>query len=354
MRRRRSIPVATLAIAVASVVAVAVVVRSRDQREREAPGPPALTAPAPEYRIVYRIDDTAGGTRVTTTEEARVRRPFDARIERRNGPPPGGETISVQISRLGRLALPSDGEAPLTLAVPPGLAVTDLRFDPALDWLIDQEVVDTGPRRTIAGRTCAVIRLGAPPATGEPVRYEPGSDDYTDECIDAAGLVLEEVWVSGGTRVRRKVAVEVEWTAGLTEAGLADPGPAIGTDVGGGSFRQIEASPFAAYDVPGHDLAGHFEAAGPEQPVPFAVDVWVNGPDAVLVEYGPTGSSSGTVSRERDDPDLGEVTIGYGLRMNEVRYVAADGQPVRVRGTLRVEQLLEIGRRLQLAADGDR
>src|SRR5581483_4429215 len=59
-----------------------------------APSPPKVAAPAvaraAAFRVVYKVDDTAGPELQVSTDVLQVQEPWNARLEHRDGPPPGG------------------------------------------------------------------------------------------------------------------------------------------------------------------------------------------------------------------------------------------------------------------------
>src|SRR4051812_3167120 len=49
------------------------------------------------YRVVYRVENDAGGDHVLSTDDLTVRRPFESRLVSRVGAPPGTSESSVTI-----------------------------------------------------------------------------------------------------------------------------------------------------------------------------------------------------------------------------------------------------------------
>src|SRR4051812_15449031 len=74
------------------------------------------------YHIVYRVDDLAGGQAVVSTDELWVHRPFESRLETRDGAPPGGAVRSQTTSAFGSFSSATPGGRPLVTAVTPGIA----------------------------------------------------------------------------------------------------------------------------------------------------------------------------------------------------------------------------------------
>lgn len=331
-------------------------------------GPSAFTIDAvDEYRIVYRVDDYAGGTKVTTTEDVRVRRPFDGRVERRQGGPPGGDVTSAQLSRFGVLSVPAGAEGVLTLAVPPEPASSDLRFDIALDDLVERGDADRREWREVAGVDCRVHRLAEPVTTGEPAAWSGDDDNYADLCVSEAGLLLEELWVTDGRALRHRIAVEADPTdAQLTDELLEVTSEPLTPDQGGGALLELdpESAPLGtswALPAPpeGFEPVGRFGADAPRQSAqPTAttsslVDVWRRGHDVLLLEQGtaPPATSAATAD-EVTAGDLGTGRLILGLRLNEVRVERDGGQTIRVRATLPPDALLDVARAVRQVDGG--
>ena len=376
-RRRRAVAIAIVAVAV--IVAGAIVItRAVDTRDdegtedspaervdRTGSTPIERTAdleiePIAEYRIVYRVDDFAGGTAVASTEHLRVRRPFESRLERRTGPPPGEDDAGIQISRLGRLAVPGGDQGSLSLAVPAELAANDFRFEIALDGLVEVGKVERREWREVLGRDCQVHRFGAPLTSGMPEPYAGDESTHADLCIDEAGLVLEEVWTSDGGVLRRRLAVDVAEEVELTEPDLADPAAELTVAEGGGTFERLadDAPPGGpTLEAPSRfRFEGRFRVTAPQSPtsagqpaqatVMSVVDVWTDGIDVIVLDRGrsTTGAAPFTATvgvRTASITGLGEVELHEGFRMNEVRHL--DGPSfTRLRATLPPAELVTL------------
>lgn len=378
-RRVRLVTLA--AVLVAAAVALAVYSIGRDEADVRdgstvvsAEATPLRVGPTPvTYRVVYRVENRAGGDLVLRTEEVRVRRPFSGRIDDRPGKPPGGAADSVTVSRFGAFEFESARSEPLALQVAPSPPTGDVRAGAALEAARRARLVELRERRRVepVARECVVYRLGG--VRTEVVRpYESGADEYTDVCVDEAGFVLEEVHVVEGSRVvNRRLAVSIDESPRLDPdlfAGPdADPPP---PDQGGGSVLAVDpdsrppGDPF--YELPGapsgFSRRGRYAVIPPQaeafaDPLQFGrrlaavVDVWVRGPDLVVVDQGGT---QGRVPAFEPDPDatrvdagaLGEAELLFGLRASEVRVLQEGGRYVRVYGNVDPALLLDVARRL--------
>src|SRR5205085_6718127 len=92
--------------------------------------------------------------------------------------------------------------------VPPAMAGFDQRLDTVMGEALKDATLVRRERRRVAGRDCQVYRAAAP-LVERLTPFDPHGPDYADECIDEAGLLLEETWFDGGSLLRHRVATEV-------------------------------------------------------------------------------------------------------------------------------------------------
>lgn len=388
--------------ALALAAAVALALGSIDQEEANddpragsevvsEQGRPLHVATIPtRYRILYRVESRGGGELVVGTEEVRVRRPFDARVDERPGDPapPDGKAPAdtVTVTRFGYLGVESRQAQPVALNVPPNPGVGDFPSVDALEAARAQGHAELGPRRRIAavGRECQVYRLGAGIGGGPVVPVGKGGNEAGEVCIDDAGLVLEDVSFLRERVLRRMVAVEVdespELPSDLFEGPDVDPPPA---DQGGGSILAVEPTSRPPGD-PFYELADPprgFRHRGryaliPPQAEEFAdplransrvagvVDVWVDGPRFIVVDQSET---LGRVKPFDPHPHAVPVDVGalgqaatgekgeliFGLRTSEVRVVQDGGRYVRVYGSVAPDDLVDVARALTPEPGGE-
>jgi hypothetical protein len=281
------------------------------------------------YSITYRVETVEDG-KVTVDEAAlTVQRPFRSRLELGDG--------SVRVSDFGYLGhQPAKGK-PSVYTAAPEAAGGDVRADLVVD------------------------------DTGREVR--PGSG--VDECIDADGLVLEEVVRDATTITRRWVATRVDTspTTRTRDFRLRGVAPIPARD-GGGSLQKVKpasAPPGPVWELdappPGFDLIGRYAVVPPQdasaddpetrdQVIAGIVDVFMRGHDVVFIEQGgtlgqvpPFGTAeNGTVV------DLGELARNAEwfptVTGAEVRALLPPGRYVKVRGTLPADDLIAIARSL--------
>ena len=345
------------------------------------PAPLLPDEAATTFSIVYVLTDTATDNVNYSNEEVQVRRPFDARVVTRDGKEPGkGRVRGQRVSSLTKLAMRGADDGWTIFEIPPALATADVRFGAALDQALADGDVAVRERRRIEGRECQVFRAGSSLQAGILTPYQPGASTFADVCVDREGLVLEEVWTIDGKRVQRKLAVEVQTDVDLRDDRFAMPEKAnvISTANGGGSAKRVDPAsrpPGAFRELPAEGVPSGFEHYGrwaviaprldvmrdPTKPAESnssasVVDVYVNGPDVLVIDQGGlTGSGklpSGGVTRP---VDLGGLGIGEGItdfRMNEVRaQIGPDF--VRVYGTLPLPLLVEAAHALRIVPGGE-
>lgn len=335
------------------------------------------------YEIVYRSVETATDDPVTTTEHIRVRRPFAARIDIKRGGPPGGDTTSERVTRFGVLGTPGHDGRWTLFSVPPAVAGSDVRPAAVLADAVDEGALQVRERRRVLGRECQVYRAGGVLSSGNLVPYEPEGAEYADACIDEAGLVLEEIWVDKGRRLTRKVATSVEEDVDLPDDLFEPAGAtALGYEDGGGLVQEVDpatmpsSTTFWTLDEPpaGFEHRGRYSIV-PARLDPFrqsvdpaddprgtasVADVWVRGPDLLVVDQGIVTSAAGAIpdhphARAVDVGELGDAQAFLDLRSSEVRAQPEGGGFVRVYGTLALDELISLTRALrpvETSADG--
>ncbi len=367
MRRRRVLLVVLPAVVLAAVIVLRVNPLSgradRDKRDGSAlvdntkellpiKNPPAT------YRIMYRVENFAGGKRVVSTEELWVRRPFESRQETRAGPPKGRVTQSQAISRFGLFGTSGANSDPIVVRVAPSVASSDFRFDGVLGALVEERRLVPRERRRVLGRECEIYRTGEPVGTN---RFPRASDsDWADHCIDHHGLLLEEVWSSGGRVLRRRLAVDVDENLALP-AKLFKTNPlALPVDLGGNALSKLNESRsttrWRLASVPrDFDYRGSytFRTGTPVQPGRSVgatresiVDVYANSKQLLVVEQG-EASDPGAFARGRRTRRVRVGRLGDAIEVLEVSGTTIWARPpgtgfVRVFGTLAPLQIRRI------------
>lgn len=416
-RRRVAAIVGSVAALVAVAVAVVVVVVTRGGDDAKPTVAPTLTAPLAAsqddpwtladppsaYRIVYRRDQSGPSGTVTTTEEHTVRRPFESLLVSKAGAPPGGAlqttvigdrgTVSQQQVEAPASSVPgtdtsttvSSGDTSTTVAAPaepvvyagaPSIAYGDVRLDASLDGLVSSGFFRQQERRTLLGRDCQVFRTGrglvsSGVALASDPPAKPTELDYADACIDASGLVLEQVVVEIGKVVSHVTATEVDTTVQPTDELFRITGVPAPTDQGGVVVTEVDGgdAPVPTYWVVGSTPAGfqlqgryrmeqsHYDSSGavvnnadgsPEIVATYA-DVYVQGTEAIVVRQGPTSIEPSTVG-----PDASTVRVGglgtaqAAAALDGASLVAHPGNPgdwfVVIEATKTVDEIVQIAR----------
>ena len=336
----------------------------------ELPGAPAVEierTPA-SYRVVYRLEEFTGPTVAESTDKVWVRRPFESRLETWRGAPPGKERLSTQVGAFARRRNDSPSAEPVVIGVPPSAAPSDVRLAPALDDALAHGLLEPREVRRVLDRPCQVYRSGQ--LLSASLLTKPSEGEYVDSCVDAAGIVLEELLVVDGDVLSRRVATEVEEDPTLDD-GLFVTGPrTLEVADGGGLVRRMgEGLPpgeFLLFDPSA--LPAGFERTGryniiPSQPENFTyptregaretsfADVFVRGADYLVIDQGGTLQGVDPFTEDPNAPriDLGplgpaEVRLsGLGV---ELRLKRSGGRFLRLRGTLDPRELATVGRSL--------
>ena len=346
--------------------------------------PPLVVDDQPQtYRIVYRLDDHAAGGHVVSTDVLEVDRPLKGRLRSYAGAPDErdeDEIIGGQVSVLTRLSVPEiEGRPAVTIRTPPDLAGNDLRFGPVAEWAVEQGFLERRERRRVLDRECTVYRAGDPVTAGGLTPVSPDGEDYADACVDDRGLLLEELWVTGGKVLRRKLAVAVEEDVAFTDADFPISDRVIDDPERSTTVRAVEPSSRPEGEFWVLDAAAVPEGfVGPQRFVVVmpddstdrgdappdrartlasVADIYVRGVDVLVVDQGGTIGSVQRRAVPAAAPRatagaLGEVGIIPGFRSLEVRSARANGRFVRVAGTLPPDQLLAVAASLRLEAGG--
>ncbi len=325
------------------------------------------------YRVVYRLEEFTGTKAALSTDKVWVRRPFESRLETWKGAPPGTTKVSTQIGAFAIRRNQSEGADPVVIGVPPSAAPSDIRLLPVLQQAIAAGSLERREVRRVLGRPCQVYRSGQLLSASS---FVPATTaEYADSCVDAAGLVLEEVLVVKGEILSRRIAAEIEEDPAL-------PGELFVTDKrtlevadGGGLVRRMgEGLPpgeFLVFDpatIPaGFERLGRFNVI-PSQPENFTdptregsretsfADVFVRGADFLVIDQGGTLQGVDPFLVDPGSPTVDVAPFGPGeVRLSalglEIRIKRPGGRFLRLRGTLTTDELASVGRRL-MATEG--
>jgi hypothetical protein len=322
--------------------------------------PLSVTHTPETVHLVYRLLDAGSGAVAERTEDIRVQRPFEQRLEQRIA----RRVVEFEVAVLGRRITQGGGASPLVLDVPPELVNGIPRADVVLPEALRLGVGERRETREVASRRCQVYRTGGRLLGG--ALSMPTASDHVDSCVDEAGLVLEEIAYRAGRPQSRRVATKVEENGPLAAGTFShsDDAALPVSDGGGSSIAMDPASrPIGrSFELPappeGFVHAGRYQTV-PPQPENFTdplregyrraatVDVFTRGADVVLLEQGATLHGLDPFAENSrgapiDLPPLGagEVLLtGAGV---EVRAVLAGGRYVRVVGTMSAAELARL------------
>lgn len=315
-------------------------------------GPLGISRVPESYRAVYRAEGYDGSAVTVSTEEITVQRPFDGRVFIREGEPPGG---AVQFEGRSTFATYANytGSGPAQVAGDaPSVALGDLRLGHILDELVARDLFVPGERRRLMlpdgaggeGRQCQAYRTGS--SLQSLTVSAPTDENYTEACIDGAGLLLEEVTVVDGEVSQRLTATELELDLEVDPAIFTIEGERLGPEQGGAEVTEVDpaVAPVAGYwaldTVPdGFEHRGRYLVEGQAS---SHVDVYVRGVDLLTVRQGAPAAEpdeSGTTGRDVDLGPLGPGRLIPGTTGSKVVAHPGDEWFVHVSGTLAPAQL---------------
>ncbi len=354
----------------ASIVAVlAIVLPSRSN-------PPLkivpYRGPLPRFAVptAYHVTYTVTGPKLHPyTQRISVRRPFQSYETEASGENP----YLTMVFRLGQQVFRSNNGAPSLVYTAMSPARRDIRLDTvASDAIRDHRLRLVG-RSRILGRACYVFRSAAPLNAGPLQKITRGA--YVDSCVDRHGLVLDERTVKGGKQTLERRATHVRLGRRDGAADFAMTAEPLPSERGGGAMRSLTLDsrpidgPF--WDIPrapegfrhtaryvlvpsqpqAYADPGSMTATGfPRSLVVSIDDVYVRGPDALVIEQGSTVNDAKFSPPDGGrDVDLGPV-LGHGQLLlsapgSEVVAEPHDGTRfVRIVGTLPPDQLIALAR----------
>ena len=333
------------------------------------PAPVAIADEPASYAITYESERYTPAGIQRSMDRVEVRRPFDSRIESFRD----GRLISVRASRFGNLVI-STGAGPRSLVTPPSPATGDLRLaDVLADAVADGHLL-LRERRRVLGEVCQVYRSGTSISAGALVPVGSKVDEYADFCVDAAGLVLEEVWMKDGRPLQRRIATSRRLGVTLADDRFGIEGeqplpyqegngylrPLVPTSGFEGTIYRL-TDPLEGFTYRGRDLVqpprlnpfqDPLEAQERPREQVSIVDTWQRGAD--LLVFSQTIAADISAVPEGDLTaevlDLGDIGVAatiLDLRSNEVRIELPEARFLRIAGTLPRDRLIEIANSLR-------
>jgi hypothetical protein len=245
-RRRRLFLIGAPVVLIVAVAATAVVVVAR-RPERDdvragsviSRGSAVTIARTPaSYRIAYRVESRGGPRKVVSADRVTVRRPFERRLENYAGARPRGKPRTVEVVTSDRLFTRSAGGNPAVLARSPGPA-PEVRAAAIVDAALEHGLLERRERRVVVGRPCQVYRSAALLSSLPLAPLPAAGGEHADTCVDAAGLVLEELLVARGRVLLRRVAIAVEEDTPAPESLFAVEGRPVPPELGGAAVQPI-------------------------------------------------------------------------------------------------------------------
>jgi hypothetical protein len=338
------------------------VVASKD----EVAGKPLAIGDEPDsYEVTYRVERYDPDKVQVSEDRIAVRRPFDGRITSFIGKRQSGD----RASRFGTLVI-TTGQGPRTLVSPPSPATGDLRLAPVLSDAVEEEWLEVRERRKVLGRECQVYRAGSTVVAGQLIPRNTKAGEHSDFCVDAAGLLLEEVWVKDGRPLQRRVATsrKVDVALGDDRFRLGLDEAALTIDQGNGFLREVD--PTSAFEgtvyrltraPDGAQYVGRFVVQPPklnpfQNPLDPAseqreqvsmIDVWVRGRDVLVfsqtiaADISAVPQDAKTAQRFQLGP-VGEAATVLDLRSNEVRAALPEDRFLRIAGSFPRQELVDL------------
>jgi len=310
-----------------------------------------LGEPPPSYRVTYRVEQLEDDRVMVREGILTVVRPFQSRFE---------IDRILRVAHFAYFGRSQPGDETEVVTPVPSAAPGDVRAD----ILPLGEGTET---REIIGRRCRVHRFGASLLDGLFVE-----GDRVEACIDADGLVLEEVTTIEGAIVTRRVATAVELEPTVDDDHFELTVRVRTPDEGGGSVREItatSASPGAFWQLtappPGFEHLGRYATVPPQtarlddeqtrgQYLASVTDVFTRGLDVLVIEQGGTLGQVppfGAHPHGRLVDDLGELAATGEIVQHpngaEVRVLIPPGRFVKVSGTMTADELVAVARSLQ-------
>ena len=172
---------------------------------------PPATARAAAFRVVYKVDDTAGPAERISTDVIQVAEPWNSLLEHRDGPPPGTTVLASTIQNqrfVLNAAQTSTGYATRRI---PG-ALTTAPSPEVLEAAAAGGLIERTGDSTVAGLPCVRWTYKAP---NENLALG-GPDQKVESCITADGIPLREAITLQGRVVRVAEAVQVDRTPPVT------------------------------------------------------------------------------------------------------------------------------------------
>jgi len=284
------------------------------------PSAPKVAAPAvaraAAFRVVYRVEDTAGPAKQISTDVIQVAEPSDGLLEHRDGPPPGGTVLSstVQNERFSfNTAQGSTGFATRRIPGP----LTQAPSPEALEAAAAAGLIERSGEGTVAGEACTRWTYKAP----NEVLARGTADEHVESCVSRDGVPLREAITLQGRLVRVAEAVQVDRNPPVTpDTFLSGRDPGTEGDKGLLETEQQvtegkrAGKGIVAVAVPAgfrasRQITVNRQAGEGSPPISLYVQAFVAGPDLVTTEQLRTPGSPPWPPSEGQVVDLGSKKL---------------------------------------------
>jgi hypothetical protein len=201
MRRRRSV----LTLVGLALAATGPAGCNGGSDEPAAPKVAPGVARAAAFRVVYRVEDTAGDAARISTDVVQVALPWNSLLERRDGPPPGGAVLLSTVQNQRFTFNTAEGSSGYATRRIPGMLATA----PSPEVLEAAERAGSAERlgeATVAGESCTRwAYLGV-----NKVLARATAEERVETCVTGDGIPLREAVTLRGKPVRVAEAVQVD------------------------------------------------------------------------------------------------------------------------------------------------
>jgi hypothetical protein len=306
------------------------------------PAAPKVDAPAlpraAAFRVVYKVDDTAGPAPQVSTDVIQVALPWSGLLERKEGPPPGGTLLLSTVQNQNFTFNTAQGSTGFATRRIPG-PLTTAPSPEALEAAAAAGLIDRGGEATVAGEPCIKWLYNA---VNKPLT-KPTAEEGVESCITKDGISLREAITLKGKLVRVAEATQVDRNPPVApETFLTNRDPGAEGDKGLlETEQQITEERQSGKDIVKVTAPEGFKVTrqvkvlrqpGPDAPpISLYVQAFESGTDLVTTEQFTLGAP--TWSADEGTPvELGGKRSGrvvYRTGWAEVR-VTIDGKNVRV------------------------
>lgn len=309
----------------------------------DGPSAPKVAAPAvaraAAFRVVYRVEDTAGPELRILTDVVQVALPWNGLLERRDGPPPGGTVLTSTVQNQRFTFNTAQGSTGFATRRIPGV-LTTAPSPEVLEAAEAAGLVERAGEGTVAGEPCTRWTYQGV----NKVLAKGTAEERVETCITGDGVPLREASTLRGKLVRLSEAVQVDRNPPVTPDTFQtsrDPG----TEGDKGLLeteQQVTEEEQSGKDIVQVTAPEGFQvsrqvsvlrqAGANSPPIALYVQAFEGGSDLVTTEQLTTPGSPPWSADEGQAVELGDKRTGkivYRAGWAEVR-VSVEGKSVRV------------------------